>query len=187
LQLLSLANLRITEAAYYAQLSGSVLVTVQRELDGFASELRENVLPHLAPIAPDARLIDVIDDATLGLVLATNVDPLLLEITPGEWDTISAEMLADACSRAGESARDLGEALGAWASTTQSSVAERREPQDASRRVQIVQIARVRGRIGRIWTSVCCHCVATGDGLPRVDGKRPSGTPGINQKVLART
>lgn len=121
-EIVALANRRLLDATYYAQLTRSVLVAVHQESEGFASELLEHGLPDLAPTSADD-LLDAMDDATLGLVLSTNVDLEFLHLKLGQG-VPSAELLAEMCRDAGASARDLGEALDTWASATQDSLAE---------------------------------------------------------------
>ncbi len=61
-------------------------------------------------------LSEALDVVTLGRVLATNVEPSFLDISPLNVD-VSIGTLVTICREAGTAARELGESLETWMST----------------------------------------------------------------------
>ena len=115
-----IAGRRRAEASYYAHLAHPVLQSIGMATENLVAALEPIQLSSAEYSIEPGRLVNIVGSSVLGCVLASGIDPVLLDTTL-DGDELSALDLRETFSTAGRSAFELGRSLETWASSTGST------------------------------------------------------------------
>jgi hypothetical protein len=106
---------RMREATVHAARSEILMTSLRSAATDFGSYIGEHEVGEPSSVTGRPSLKDLLSDEELGRVVATGIDPRLLEVKVAPSDGFSSVSVGEALTAAGDAAEGLGRALGIWA------------------------------------------------------------------------